>query len=81
MVALVIAILVTLFFGFSDNYYFNPPNFVFATNLIFWSIATISVAYISAKSFLKEGSSIVLVISCSIIVLGLSLIISQETIV
>jgi PAS domain S-box-containing protein len=74
--ALIIAILLTLFFGFSDNYYFNPPNFVFATNLIFWSIAIISVAYISAKSFLKEGSAIVLIISCSIIVLGLSLIIS-----
>ena len=65
-----------LFFGFPDNFYFSPPNFVFATNLIFWSIATISITYISAKSFIKEGSAIVLIISCSIIVLGLSLIIS-----
>ncbi len=65
-----------LFFGFPDNFYFSPPNFVFATNLIFWSLATISITYISAKSFIKEGSAIVLIISCSIIVLGLSLIIS-----
>ena len=65
-----------LFYDFSDIIYLNPPNLAFALNLIFWSIATISISYISAKSFLKEGSAIVLVISCSIIVLGLSLIIS-----
>jgi PAS domain S-box-containing protein len=74
--ALIITILATLIFGFSEKIFFNPPNLVFALNLIFWSIATFSIAYISAKSFLKEGSAIVLIISCSIIILGLSLIIS-----
>jgi hypothetical protein len=74
--ALIILILITVLFGFSDKIYLNPPNLVFVTNLLFWSIASISIAYISAKSFTKEGSVIVLIISCSILVLGLSLIIS-----
>jgi signal transduction histidine kinase len=76
IIVIIVSILTTLVFGFSEKIYFNPPNVAFALNLVFWSIATISIAYISAKSFIKEGSAIVLIISCSIIVLGLSLIIS-----
>jgi PAS domain S-box-containing protein len=76
VIVIIVSILTTSVFGFSDKIYFNPPNVAFALNLVFWLLATISIAYISAKSFIKEGSAIVLIISCSIIVLGLSLIIS-----
>jgi signal transduction histidine kinase len=76
IIVITFSILVTLVFDFSNKIFLNQPNLVFVLNLIFWSVATISIAYISAKSFIKEGSAIILIVSCSIIVLGLSLIIS-----
>ena len=75
IVVISIAIVITLFFDFSEII-FNPPNLAFALNLIFWSTATLSIAYVSAKSFVSEGSAIVLIISVSILVFGLSFIIA-----
>ena len=76
IVVISIAIVITLFFDFSEVLVFNQPNLALALNLIFWSTATLSIAYVSAKSFVSEGSAIVLIISVSIIVFGLSVIIA-----
>ncbi len=76
VIALLIAILVTLVFGFSNDIFFNPPYLLLSLNLIFWTTATLAISFISAKSFLKEGSAIVIINSCSIIVFGVSVIIS-----
>ena len=73
---LIISIFVVLFLDLSDKLAFNPPYLLLALNLIFWTAATLAIAFVSAKSFLKEDSSIVLIISCSIIIFGLPVIIS-----
>ena len=76
VVAIMASILITLALGFSAEFLFNPPNVAFALNAVFWSIATFSIAFISARSFLKEGSAIVFIISISIIIFGASQIIA-----
>jgi PAS domain S-box-containing protein len=76
VVALVALIFLTLFLNLSEKIAFNPPYLLLSLNLIFWTTATLAIAFISAKSFLKEDSSVVLVNSCSIIVFGLPVIIS-----
>ena len=76
VVTLVASIFATLFLNLSEKLAFNPPYLLLALNLIFWTTATLAIAFISAKSFLKEDSSIVLIISCAIIIFALPVIIS-----
>jgi PAS domain S-box-containing protein len=76
VVALAASIFVALFLDLSDKLAFNPPYLLLELNLIFWTIATVAIAFISAKSFTKEGSLTVLLLSCSIIIFGVSVIIS-----
>jgi PAS domain S-box-containing protein len=73
---LVMSIFVTLFFDFSDLFVLNPPYLLLSLNLIFWTMATLAITYISARSYLKDGSLTVLFLSSSIIVFGLSVIAS-----
>lgn len=35
VVAIIASILITLAFGFSDQFFFNPPNVAFALNAVF----------------------------------------------
>jgi len=74
--ALAISIAVSIAFGFSDMFVFNPPYLLFLLNMTFWSAATIAVTYFSAKSFLKDDSITILLLNVSMILLGLSIIIS-----
>ena len=76
VLSLIISIFATLFLDLSEKLAFNPPYLLLTLNLIFWATATLAIAVISAKSFLKEDSSIVLIISCSIIIFALPVIIS-----
>ena len=73
---LVASIFVTLFFDFSDLFVLNPPYLLLSLNLGFWTLATLSISYISAISYLKEGSLTVLLLSSSIIIFGFSVIVS-----
>ncbi len=69
-------IFVTLFFDFSTMFVLNPPYLLLELNLIFWTIATLAIAFISSKSFIKDDSQPVLLLSSSIIIFGFSVIIS-----
>ncbi len=70
------SILIILFLDLSEKIAFNPPYLLLVLNLVFWTTATLAISLISAKSFLKEDSSVVLINSCSIIIFGLPVIIS-----
>ena len=76
VVALVVSISATMLLNLSNEIAFNPPYLLLTLNLVFWTIAVLAIAFISAKSFIKEDSSTVLIISCSIIIFGLPVIIS-----
>lgn len=76
VVMLMVSIVATVIFGVSESVVFNPPYLLLILNLIFWTGATIAIAYISAKTFLHDGSLTVLLISVSIIILGVSVILS-----
>ncbi len=65
-----------LFFDFSGAFVINPPYLLLVLNLIFWTIGTLAIAFISVKSYLKDGSLTILLLSSSIIIFGLSVIIS-----
>ena len=73
---LVASILVTSFFDFSEVLVFNPPYVLLSLNLIFWTVATAAIAVISAKSFVRDGSLTILLLSSSILIFGISVIIS-----
>src|SRR5512136_3117993 len=70
------SIVATVIFGVSESAVFNPPYLLLILDLIFWPGATAAIAYISAKTFLHDGSLTVLLTSASIIILGVSLILS-----
>jgi PAS domain S-box-containing protein len=70
------SIFVTLFFDFSKMFVLNPPYLLLELNLIFWAGATAAIAYVSAKSYRKDGSLTVLLLSSSIIIFGISVIVS-----
>jgi PAS domain S-box-containing protein len=70
------SILATVIFGVSESAVFNPPYLLLILNLIFWSGATVAIAYISAKTFLHDGTLTVLLTGASIIILGVSVILS-----
>ena len=72
--ALIGLIVTTVSFGYSQLFVFNPPYLLFVLNMTFWSAATIAVTYFSAKSFLKDDSITILLLSVSMILLGVSII-------
>jgi PAS domain S-box-containing protein len=73
LIGLIFSILV---FDFSTAFVVNPPYLLLTLNLIFWTIGTLAIAFISLKSYLKDGSLTILLLSSSIIIFGLSVIIS-----
>ncbi len=73
---LMASVFVTLFFDFSEMFVLNPPHLLLTLNIIFWTIATAAIAYISARSYIKDGSLTVLLLSSSILIFGISVIIS-----
>jgi PAS domain S-box-containing protein len=75
VVALAVSIFMAILFE-NKNFVFNPPYLLFVLNIAFWSSATVAVTYISAKSFLKDDSITILLLSVSMILLGVSIIIS-----
>jgi PAS domain S-box-containing protein len=76
VVVLIASIFVTLFLDLSDKIAFNPPYLLLSLNLILWTIATLAIAFISAKSYTSNGSKTLLFLSSSIIIFGISVIIS-----
>lgn len=75
-VVLAALILVTLLYGFSEMFAFDPPYLLLGLNIIFWTGATAAIAIVSAKSFSRDGSLTVLLLSSSIITLGISIIVA-----
>jgi PAS domain S-box-containing protein len=75
-VLLVALIAVTIGFGFTHDFVYNPPYLLLGLNVSFYTIATIAISVISARSFLKEGSVTVLLIGCSIFIFGVPVIAS-----
>ena len=75
-VVLAALILVTLLYGFSEMFAFDPPYLLLGLNIIFWTGATAAIAIVSAKSFSRDGSLTVLLLSSSIITLGISVIVA-----
>ena len=76
VILLVVSIFVAVFFDLSELFIFNPPYLLLALNLLFWTGATVAIAFFSAKSFLREGSLTILLLSTSIIIFGISVIVS-----
>ncbi len=71
---IVLAILICVFAIFEPftGYNFSPSNLLLACNLIFITGTNIAVALISAKSYLDQGLSNVLVLGCAVLVSGLA---------
>ena len=76
VVALAAFVFADSIFGVSEGFILNPPYLLLTLNIIFWSLATGAVLYISSKSFLRDGSPTVLLISTSVLVFGVSVIVS-----
>ncbi len=76
VVALAALILLDLSFGFSEDLVFNPPYLLLALNLAFWTTATGAILYISSKSFLRDGSFTVLLVSTSVLIFAVSVTVS-----
>ena len=76
VIILVVSIFVALFFDLSELFVFNPPYLLLVLNLLFWTGATVAIAFVSAKSFLREGSLTILLLSTSIIIFGISVTVS-----
>ena len=72
---LILTMLVTLLYRLSEGIAFDPPYLYLVLNLIFWSIATSLILYISVKSFLRQQSFAVLLLSASILAFGVSLVV------
>ena len=72
--ALVLAMLIVLFaaFDFFSGYAFNPPNLLLVLNIIFIAGTNLAVAVLSAKSYLTQGSSNLIVLGCAVLVSGLA---------
>ena len=75
-IVIILSIFLTLFLNLSNGIAYNPPYLFLSLNLIFFTITTIAISFISLRSFLKDGSLTVLIISCSFIIFGLSVIIA-----
>ena len=73
---LIASILVTLFFDFSNMFVLNLPYLLLELNLIFWTVAIAAIAFISTKSFIRDGSLTILLLSSSILIFGISVIFS-----
>jgi PAS domain S-box-containing protein len=73
IVGATIAITLTLVaMGLSGQHAFNPPYLRFGLNIIFIVITNLTVAIISAKSFLKYGQISLLILSCGLLASSLS---------
>lgn len=67
-----IAIVVVAGLGLFSGPVPSPANLLLAANLVFITGTNVGVAILSAKSYLKSGSSTVLVLGCAVLVSGLS---------
>ncbi|MFB3888884.1 MAG: PAS domain S-box protein [Candidatus Bathyarchaeia archaeon] len=74
---LALSIAVTIGSGKAEAFVFNPPYLLLALNLVFWTIATCVIAYVSAKSYLKEGTPVVLLLGNAVLIFGLANIVSS----
>jgi len=74
---LALAITVTIASDQSEAVIFNPPYLLLALALAFWTTTTVAIAYVSAKSFLKEGATVVLLLASAVLVFGLSNIVAS----
>lgn len=74
---LTIAIFFTIVSGQAEVAVFNPPYLLLTLGFIFWIGTTVAISYVSAKSYIKEGTPAVLLLASAVLIFGLSNIVAS----
>ncbi len=69
-VALAAAMWLMIIFNLFSSVTFDPPYLLFILNILFITGVGVTIAAISGKSYLKDGSTNILLLGCSVLVSG-----------